>query len=108
PPSQPVAAAGCHQRLPAVHATRARSDRYRIGSGVLLQHRVGGEMSSSPLANRRSAGTVARARARRGPLSGDEMVAGLFAVVVLRFCYNLSAAVGQDGPAKIGAGRNIE
>jgi hypothetical protein len=36
------------------------------------------------------------------------MVAGLFALVLLRFCYDLSAPVAQDGAAKIGVGMNIE
>jgi hypothetical protein len=61
-------------------------------------------MSSSAPADRGSAGTVARAHARHEPLSGDEMVAGLFALVLLRFRYDLSAAVDQDCTAKIGPG----
>jgi len=36
------------------------------------------------------------------------MVAGLFALVLLCFCYDLPAAVGQDRTAKISARRNIE
>ena len=70
--------------------------------------RCSGEMSSSAPADRGSAGTVARAHARHEPLSGDEIVAGLFALVLLRFRYDLSGAVGKDSSAKIGTDRNIE
>jgi hypothetical protein len=53
-------------------------------------------MSSSSLAHRRSTGAMVRAHSRNEPLSGDEMVTGLFALVRLRFCYDLFAAAAQD------------
>jgi hypothetical protein len=34
------------------------------------------------------------------------MVAGVFALVLLRFCYHLPAAIGRDGRPEIGACRN--
>ena len=39
-----------HQRISDVFATGHRTDRYRVGSGLLLQHRIAGEGASAWLA----------------------------------------------------------
>ena len=93
-------------RLPATDASNGfrmfsrrviEQHRGRVRPGLLLQHRAAGEGAPAGLEDRRGAGALVRAPARRQPLSGSQMASGLSALVWLRFRHDLSASPARDG-----------
>src|SRR5271166_3297043 len=88
------------QRVPHVLAPRHRWDRNRVRSGLLLQHRAAGEGASARLADRRGAGAMVRAPARRKPVPRHQMASGLSALVWLRVCDHVPAAAAHERRAQ--------
>src|SRR5689334_17281107 len=86
------------QRLSSFLASRHDRDSNRVGARLLLQHRTSGEVSPSRLAHRRGAGPLVRAYARLQPVSGNQVAAGLPALVSLRLCHELSTPAGGNSP----------
>src|SRR6186997_128488 len=84
------------QRLPPFFAPGHDRDSNRVGAWLLLQHRTSGEVSPSRLADRRSASPLVRACARLQPVSGEQMAAGLPALVCLRIRHKLPPPTGGN------------